>query len=58
MEKTAIMLRDEKHPLVEKQLMRMSFTKAAIDNLKFAVNRLKKMILKITYLEAFDKMQE
>lgn len=38
--------------------MAMPFTKSAIDNLKAAVNRLKKMILTVTYLEAFDKLQD
>ena len=38
--------------------MAMPFTKAAIDNLKAAANRLKKIILTITYLEAFDKLQD
>jgi len=52
------MLKSEKHPLVEKQLMSMPFTKAAIDNLKAAVNRLKKIILTVTYLGAFDKLQD
>lgn len=44
--------------MVEKQLMSMPFTKAAIDNLKAAVNRLKKIILTVTYLGAFDKLQD
>ncbi|KAL4492959.1 hypothetical protein ABPG72_020738 [Tetrahymena utriculariae] len=58
MQKTIFMLKNEKHPLVEKQLSQMPFTKTAIDNLKAAVNRLKKMILTVTYLEAFDKLQD
>lgn len=38
--------------------MSMSFTKQAVDNLKAAINRLRRMILTVTYLEAFDKLQD
>ncbi|EGR27036.1 hypothetical protein IMG5_202740 [Ichthyophthirius multifiliis] len=57
MKQTIIMLKQEKHPLVEKQLINMPFTQQAVSNLKASISKLNKMILKFIFLDAFDKLQ-
>jgi hypothetical protein len=54
--KSLAMLQDEKNPLIQDQLMNLKYTKEAIDTVKAAVHRIRKVILANTFMEAFRKL--
>ncbi len=53
---TADMLASEKHPLIEKQLMSMEFTKESERKMISAISTLQKFIVKVTCGPAFSAL--
>lgn len=54
---TLRVLMNEKHPLIEKQLIGMKFTKDSINNLKASVALIKKIIFYLSTIKAFDRLK-
>jgi hypothetical protein len=54
--KSLSMLQDEKNPLIQEQLLNLKYTKDAIYTVKATVNRITKVILANSFVEAWRKL--